>query len=173
MLVTQSCPTLCDPMDCIPPGSSVYEIFQTRKVERVAIPFSRGSSWPRDQTQVSSMAGGFFTIWATREAKVKVLAAQSCPTLCDPMDCSQPGSSVHGILQVRILEWVVHSLLQRIFPNLGLNLGLLPCRQILYHLSHQGIIGVDPNLPIYLHPIPLLVSICLFSTSVSLFPLWR
>ena len=38
--------------------------------------------------------------------KVKVLVAQSCPTLCDPMDCSPPGSSVHGILQARILEWV-------------------------------------------------------------------
>ena len=38
--------------------------------------------------------------------KVKVLVAQSCPTLCDPRDCSPPGSSVHGILQARILEWV-------------------------------------------------------------------
>ena len=41
--------------------------------------------------------------------KVKVLVAQSCPTLCDPMDCSQPDSSVHGILQVSILEWVAIS----------------------------------------------------------------
>ena len=39
--------------------------------------------------------------------KVKVLIAQSCKTFCDPMDCSPPGSSVHGILQARILEWVV------------------------------------------------------------------
>ena len=41
--------------------------------------------------------------------KVKVLVAQSCPTLCHPMDCSPPGSSVHGILQARILEWVAIS----------------------------------------------------------------
>ena len=54
------------------------------------------------------------------------------------MDCSPPGSPVHGILQARILEWVGCSLLQGIFPAQGSNLGLLNCRQILYHLSHQG-----------------------------------
>ena len=58
----------CDSMDCSLPGSSVHGIFQARIPERVAIPFSRGSSWPRDQTQVSCIAGGFFTDWATREA---------------------------------------------------------------------------------------------------------
>ena len=41
------------------------------------------------------------------ESEVQVLVAQSCPILCDPIDCSLPGSSVHGILQARILEWVV------------------------------------------------------------------
>ena len=46
---------------------------------------------------------------------VWVLVTQSCPTLCNPMDCSPPGSSVHGILQARKLEWVVNSLLQGIF----------------------------------------------------------
>ena len=60
--------TLCEPMDCSPPGSSVHGILQTRIVEWVAIPFSRGSSRPRDQTQVYCIAGRFFTIWATREA---------------------------------------------------------------------------------------------------------
>ena len=44
-----------------------------------------------------------------RDGKVKVLVVQSCPTLCDPMNCSSPGSSVHGIFQVRILEWVANS----------------------------------------------------------------
>ena len=68
MLVTQSCPTLCDPMDCSPPGSSVHGIFQARILEWVAISFSRGSSQPRDGTQVSCTAGRFFTDWATREA---------------------------------------------------------------------------------------------------------
>ena len=56
VLVTQLCPTLCDPMDCSPPGSSVHGIFQARILEQVAIPFSRGSSQPRDQTQVCSIA---------------------------------------------------------------------------------------------------------------------
>ena len=59
--VTQSCPTLCDPMDCSPPGSSVHGIFQARVLEWVAISFSRGSSQPRDRTPVSRIAGRFFT----------------------------------------------------------------------------------------------------------------
>ena len=67
VLVTQSCPTLCDPMDCIPPGSSVHVILQARKPEQVAFPFSRESSWPWGWTWVSCIAGRFFTIWATRE----------------------------------------------------------------------------------------------------------
>ena len=60
-LVTKSCLSLWDFMDCSPPGSSVHEIFQARILEGVAIPFSGGSSWPRDQTQVSCIAGRFFT----------------------------------------------------------------------------------------------------------------
>ena len=68
VLVGQSCPTVCDPMDCSPLGSSVHGISQARTLGWFAIPFSRGSSWPRDWTQVSCTAGRFFTIWATREA---------------------------------------------------------------------------------------------------------
>ena len=67
MLVAQSCLTLCNSMDCRLPASSVYGILKARILEKVAISFSRGSSWPRDQTQVSHIAGRFFTIWATRE----------------------------------------------------------------------------------------------------------
>ena len=58
-LDTQSCPTLCDPMDCSPPVSSAHGIFQARMLEWVAISFSRGSSRPRDQIQVSCTAGRF------------------------------------------------------------------------------------------------------------------
>ena len=50
--------------------------------------------------------------------------AQSCPTLCDPMDCSLPGSSIHGIFLARTLKWVCHFLLQGIFPTQGSNPGL-------------------------------------------------
>ena len=54
--------TLCDPMDCSPPGSSIHGIFQDKNLEWVAISFSRGSSWPRDQTHVSLIVGRLFTI---------------------------------------------------------------------------------------------------------------
>ena len=64
--------------------------------------------------------------------------SQLCPTLCDPMDCSLPGSSVHRILQARILEWVAMSFFQGIFPDQGSNLGLLYYMQILYHLGFSG-----------------------------------
>ena len=66
------------------------------------------------------------------------LVTQLCLTLCDPMDYSPPGSSVHGILQARILEWVAIPFSRRIFPTQGWNLGLLHCRQILYCLNCQG-----------------------------------
>ena len=67
-LVAQSCMTLCHSMDCSPPGSSVQGVLQARILEWVAMPSSRGSSQPRDQIQVSCIAGGFFTVWAIREA---------------------------------------------------------------------------------------------------------
>ena len=79
----QSCPTLCNPIDGSPPGSSVPGILQARILEWVAISFSN----------------------ACMHAK----SLQSCLTLCDPMDSSPPGSSVHGILQARVLEWVAIS----------------------------------------------------------------
>ena len=69
VLVTQSCPTLCDPTDCSPPGSSVYGILQARILQWIAIPFSRGSSQSRDRTQVSCVAGRFFTVWATGKTR--------------------------------------------------------------------------------------------------------
>ena len=78
---SQPCPTLSDPMNCSPPGSSVHGIFQARVLEWGAIAFSNLLS---DQIR---------------------LVAQSCLTLRDPMDCSPPGSSAHGILQARLLEW--------------------------------------------------------------------
>ena len=106
-------------MDCSLPGSSIHEILQARILEWVAISFSRGSSQPRDRTWVSLIGGRRFNLWATREAVIiKVLwkivcvrakLLQSCPTLCDPMDCSPPCSFVPGILQARTLEWVAIS----------------------------------------------------------------
>ena len=63
--------------------------------------------------------------WQMRSILCYCLVAQSCLTLCDPMDCSPPGSSVHRIFQVRILEWGCHSLLQGIFLTEGSNPSLL------------------------------------------------
>ena len=78
VLVAQSCPTLCVPVDCSLPGSSVHGILQERILEWVAISFSRGSSQSRDRNQVFCIAGRFFTIWATRKAynAVKVYSTQ-------------------------------------------------------------------------------------------------
>ena len=78
-----------------------------RILEQVAYSFSRGTSQIRNRTGVSCITCEFFTSSATRKKESEV--AQLCPTLCDPMDCSRPGSSIHGIFLVRILEWVAVS----------------------------------------------------------------
>ena len=70
----------------------------------------------------------------TSRSRIAMLVAQSCPTLCDPMDCSLPGSSVRGIFQARILEYSFPS--PGDLPDPGIKLGLLHWRQILYHLSY-------------------------------------
>ena len=73
---------------------------------------------------------------------LKVLVAQCYLTLCDPMDYRPPGSSVHGLLQARIVEWAAISYSRGIFLTKGLNPGLLHCRQILYCESYQGSHGI-------------------------------
>ena len=79
-----------------------------------------------------------------------VLLAQLCLTLCNPMDCSPPGSPVHGTLQARIMEWVAISLSSQ--PRQGWNPGLLHCRQILYQLSHKGSPFDNRGKVNYYHP---------------------
>ena len=70
--------------------------------------------------------------------KVKVLITQSCLTLCDPMDCSPPGSSIHRIFPDKNTGVGCHFLLQGIFLTQESNLGLPHCRQTLYHMSYKG-----------------------------------
>ena len=72
--ITQSCPTLCNPMECSLPGSSIHGIFQTRVLKWVAIFFSRGSSQHSDWIWVSHIAGRCFTIWPKRETTWKIRA---------------------------------------------------------------------------------------------------
>ena len=69
VLVTQSCPALCNPRVCNPPASSVHGLLQARILEWIAIAFSTVSSQPRGQTRVSCAASKFFTVWATREVQ--------------------------------------------------------------------------------------------------------
>ena len=112
VLVIKSCPSLWDPMDHSPPGSTVHGILQARILEWVAIPFSRWFSRPRDRTCVScmqadSLLSELYVYVAAAVAAAK--SRQSCPTLWDPIDGSPTGSSVPGILQARTLEWVASS----------------------------------------------------------------
>ena len=84
--VAQSCPTLSNPMDCSLPGSSVHGIFQARVLEWGAIAFS--------------------DLMPAVAAAAAAKSLQLCPTVGNHVDCSPPGSSIHGILQAKILEWV-------------------------------------------------------------------
>ena len=89
--VAQSYLTLCNPMDCSPPGCSVHGILQARILEWVAISFSRGSSWPRDWTQVFRIRGRHFNLWSTREAPLNLNVAIN-------------GTNTHPITQLK--AWV-------------------------------------------------------------------
>ena len=93
LLAAQSCPTLCSPRDCRPPGSSVHGILQARILEWVAIPFSRGSSQSRDGTWVFCIAGRFLTIWATTQGCSQMpFCLWSWPPIWDVTLSSMPHS---------------------------------------------------------------------------------
>ena len=136
----QSCPTLCNPTDCSPPGSSVHGILQVGILEWIAIPFTRGSSLPRDWTRVSYIAGRFFT---EPPGKPKVhpssvqfsSATQLCQILCNPMDCSMPSLPVHHQLP-EFTQTHVHWVGDAIQPSHPLSSPSLPA----FNLSqHQGL----------------------------------
>ena len=117
----QLCPTLCDPMDCSPSGFSDHGIFQARILEWDAKASSRRCSQSMIEPMSPALADGFFTIAAK--------SLQSCPTLCNPIDGSPPGSPIPGILQTRTLEWVAIS-----FSNAWkwkVKVKLLSCVQLL------------------------------------------
>ena len=127
-MCAQSCLTLCNLIDYSPPVSSVHGIFQERYWNGLLSP-SPGYL-PNPGIEPTSPSS---------PALVKVLVAQSCLTLCNPMDYSPPGSYVHGDSLGKNTGMDSHSLLQGIFPIQGSNPVLLHCRQILYCLSHLGI----------------------------------
>ena len=101
--VAQSCPTLCDPVDCSPPGSSAHGILQARILEWVAISFSRGSSQLKDWTQVSCIAGRHFNLWATREAQGN---AKECSNYRTIALISHASKVMLKILQARLQQYV-------------------------------------------------------------------
>ena len=96
----QSCPTLCNPVDCSLPDSSIRGILQARALERAAISFSI-----REITKVYNTCFIFITWWCVCYVCCHSVVLDSC----DPVDCSPPGSSVRGILQARTLEWAAIS----------------------------------------------------------------
>ena len=121
----QSCPTLCNPIDGSPPGPSVHWILQARVLEWVAISFSNAWKWSHSGVSNSEWPHGLQPTRPLRpwdspgkntgvgchsflqcmKVKTESEVAQLCPTPSDPMDCSPPGPSVHGIFQARVLEW--------------------------------------------------------------------
>ena len=112
MLVTQSCLSLCDPMGCSPPGSSVHRILQARKLEWVAIRFFRDVPDPEMEPRSSALQADSLLSEIPGKSYLFYAAAKSlqlCLTLCDPIDSSPPGSAVPGILKARTLEWVAIS----------------------------------------------------------------
>ena len=123
-------------MHCSPLGSCVHGILQARILEWVAISFSRGSSRPRDQTHISCLADAFFTAEPPGKPSVQFsLVAQSCPTLCNPMDCSTPGLPVHHQL-LEFTQTHVHRVGDAIEPSHPLSSPSPPA----FNLSqHQGL----------------------------------
>ena len=145
----QLCLILCYPMDCSPAGSSDHGILQARILEWVAMPSSRGSSWPKDPVSVSFVSWtGRWVLYTSTTWEAPILTqyptvvvcwvAQLCPTLCNPSDCSSPGFSIHGDSPANNTGVACHTLLQGIFLTLESNQGLLYCRQIVNQLSYQG-----------------------------------
>ena len=98
---------------------------------------SLSSSWTI-QGSLIPISQLIFTLYFSIICTVLCLVAQSCPTLCDPMHCSPPGSSVHGDSPGRNTGVGYHALLQGVFPTQGSNPSLSRCWRIIYHLSHQG-----------------------------------
>ena len=154
--VTRSCLTLCDPMDCSTPGLPVHhqllELAQTH-VHRVGDAIQPSHPPPRPSPALNfPQHQGLFQWVSSSHQVAKVLelqlqhqsfqwikreVAQSCLTLCDPMDCSLPGSSIHGILQAGILEWVAFSFSRESsHPRNWTWVSRIVDGH--YHLSHQG-----------------------------------
>ena len=145
MLVAQSCPTVCEPIDCNLgflwwPGGKESACYTEDTGDQGSIPGWRRSPGGRHGNPFQSscvenpMDKGAW--WATVHRYAESYTTEETEHAC--MDCSPPGSSVHGILQASTLEWVTILLSRWSFPIQGSNPHLLHWRSILYLLSHQG-----------------------------------
>ena len=134
MLSYFSCVRPLDPVNCSLPGSSVHGILQARILEWVAMPSSRRSSL----TQGLNLLSCVVVVFSCCSVWWYCSVAQSCLTLCDSMDCSPPGPSVHGTFQARILEWVAMPSSKESSQPRNRKPCLLHCRWILYPLSNLG-----------------------------------
>ena len=155
-----------NPMDCSLPGSSVHEISQARMLEWIAISFSRGIFPNQGLNPRLLHCKEILYCCATGEAWVVLrVQAQSYPTLWEPMNYRPPGSSVHRILQARILEWIAMSSSRGSFsPRDWTQVSCDSClgRQIHSPLSHVG----SPWVLLYRDPMPIF---CMWIFSFS----WR
>ena len=122
--VAQSCPTLCDPVDCDLLGFSVHGILEARILEWIAISFPRGSSQPRDQTQVSRIGGRRFNLWATRETSIRVFSNESTLHMRWPKYWSfsfsiSPSKEHPGLISLEWTGWIFLQSkgLSRVFSN--------------------------------------------------------
>ena len=141
-LVAHSCPTLCDPMDGGPPGSSVHGDSPGKNTGVGCHALLQGV-FPTQGLNPGLPHCGQIIYQLSHQGNPKnvqhsVSSVQLCPTLGDPVECNPLGFSVHGDSPGKNTRTDCHALLQEIFPTQGSNPGLLHCRWILYHLSHQG-----------------------------------
>ena len=150
MEVTESWLTLCGPMDCSLPGSSVHGILQAILLEWVAVPFFRGSSQLRDWTHVFHITGRFFTIWATRKGLRCV-----CVCLCVCID---------RCICIFLGLWLKskNSFLPFLFSTLWLFLGVLGCGDHLGNWLLARLLSpvLTPPLLLLVTPIFLLPLLC-------------
>ena len=116
--VVQLCPSLCNPMDCSLPGSSIHEIFQARVLEWAATSFSKGSSRPRDRTRVSHIAGRRFTVWATRESGLNELEPNIGYFLDENIQETISLKAKHWIIPCPKKSCIIH--ISSSFPNLSI-----------------------------------------------------